>query len=133
MKKSRYIDFRAYREKILSREKNQVEIQKEALLSIALVFPNRHTVGMANLGFQAIYRLFNEFPGVRCERAFLYDQFPETTKTLESGEELRNFDIIAFSISYELDFPNLVQILINAGHPVELRYPSGDCGGLPQR
>jgi radical SAM superfamily enzyme YgiQ (UPF0313 family) len=115
MKKSRYIDFRAYREKILSREKNQVEIQKEALLSIALVFPNNYAVGMANLGFQAIYRLFNEFPGVRCERTFLYDQFPEITKTLESGEELRNFDIIAFSISFELDFPNLVQILINAG------------------
>ncbi len=115
MKKSRYNDFRAFREKLLSREKNQVEIQKEALLSIALVFPNVYAVGMANLGFQAIYRLFNEFPGVRSERAFLYDQFPQITKTLESGEELRNFDIIAFSISYELDFPNLVQILLNAG------------------
>jgi radical SAM superfamily enzyme YgiQ (UPF0313 family) len=115
MKKSRYIDFRAYRETILSREKNCVEIQKEALLSIALVFPNSYAVGMANLGFQAIYRLFNEFPGVRCERVFFYDQFPEITKTLESGEELRNFDIIAFSISFELDFPNLVQILSNAG------------------
>ncbi len=115
MKKSRYIDFRAFREQILSWEKNQVEIQKEALLSIALVFPNSYAVGMANLGFLTIYRLFNKFPGVRCERAFLYDQFPEITRTLESGEELRNFDIIAFSISYELDFPNLVQILIKAG------------------
>ena len=115
MKKSRYNDFRAYREKFLSREKNQAEIQKEALLSIALVFPNSYAVGMANLGFQAIYRMFNEFPGIRCERAFLYDQFPGITKTLESGEELRNFDIIAFSISYELDFPNLAQVLIDAG------------------
>jgi radical SAM superfamily enzyme YgiQ (UPF0313 family) len=115
MKQSQYLDFRAYRERILSRENNQVAIQPEALLSIALVFPNSYAVGMANLGFQAIYRLFNEFPGVRCERAFLYEQFPEVTKTLESGEELRNFDIVAFSISYELDFPNLVQILINAG------------------
>ena len=115
MKKSKYKDFRIFRERILSREKNQVEIQPEALLSIALVFPNSYAVGMANLGFQTIYRLFNEFPGVRCERAFLYDQFPGVTKTLESGEELRNFDIVAFSISYELDFPNLVQVLINAG------------------
>ncbi len=115
MKQSQYLDFRAYREKILAREKNQVVIQKGALVSIALVFPNSYAVGMANLGFQAIYRLFNEFPGVRCERVFLYDQFPGVTKTMESGEELRNFDIIAFSISYELDFTNLVQILINAG------------------
>jgi len=115
MKRVQYLDFRVYRAKILSREKNQTEIQPEALLSMALVFPNSYAVGMANLGFQAIYRLFNEFPGVRCERAFRYDQFPGVTKTVESGEELRNFDIIAFSISYELDFPNLVQILINAG------------------
>ncbi|UCE07489.1 MAG: radical SAM protein [bacterium] len=115
MKKSRYIDFKTYREKILSKEKNQVTIQREALLSIALVFPNSYAVGMANLGFQTIYRLFNQFSGVRCERAFLYDQFPEITKTLESGEELRNFDVIAFSISYELDFPNLVRILNSAG------------------
>jgi len=127
MKKSRYTDFRSFREKILSQEKNQISIPSEALLSIALVFPNSYAVGMANLGFQAIYRLFNEFPGVRCERAFLYEQFPGVTRTLESGEQLRNFDIIAFSISYELDFPNLVQILINAGitpfsekrHPLE--------------
>ncbi len=124
---SRYIDFRAFRDNILSREKNQVEIQSEALLSVALVFPNTYAVGIANLGFQTIYRLFNEFPGVRCERAFLYQQFPNVSKTIESDEELRNFDIVAFSISYELDFPNLVQILINAGitpfsskrHPLE--------------
>lgn len=115
MKKARYADFRSFREKMLSRETNQVEVRSEALLSIALVFPNSYAVGMANLGFQTIYRLFNEFPGVRCERAFLYEQFPGVARTLESGDHIRYFDIIALSISYELDFPNLVQILINAG------------------
>ena len=126
-KKSSYRSFRDYREKILSRERNTVVIQPEALLSIALVFPNSYAVGMANLGFQAVYRLLNQFPGVRCERAFCYEQFPDVTRTLESGEELQNFDIVAFSIAYELDFPNLVQILLRAGiapfsekrHPLE--------------
>jgi len=127
VKKFGYDGFRAYREKILSRELNAVAIQPEALLSIALVFPNTYAVGMANLGFQSVYRLFNEFPNVRCERAFIYEQFPGVIRTLESGEELQNFDVVAFSIAYELDFPNLVQILISAGiepfaadrHPLE--------------
>ena len=84
-------------------------------MSIALVFPNSYAVGMSNLGFQSVYRLFNEFPGVICERAFYYTDFPSVTRTLESNTELREFDVVAFSISFELDFLNLVQILINAG------------------
>lgn len=97
------------------REHNLITVTPEALLSIALVFPNSYAVGMANLGFQTIYRLFNEQPGVRCERAFWYAEFPGVTRTLESGTELRHFDLIAFSVAYELDYPNLVQILIAAG------------------
>ncbi len=115
MKRSRYEQFKFYRESILARERNLVAIQPEALLSIALVFPNSYAVGMANLGFQSIYRLFNQMPGVRCERAFYYAQFPGVAQTLESRGHLRDFDIVAFSISYELDLPNVVQILLDAG------------------
>jgi len=114
MRKSKFENFLAFRERLLSREKNQVQVPSEALLSIALVYPNTYAVGMANLGFQTIYRLFNEFPGVRCERVFLYEKFPDVTRSLETGSQLRNFDIIAFSISFELDVPNIVQILMNA-------------------
>ncbi len=115
MKRSSYENFKSYREKILAREQNLVTIKPEALLSIALVFPNDYAVAMANLGFQSIYRLFNEMPGVRCERAFLYDQCPGIAQTLETGRHLRDFDVVAFSISYELDFPNLVKLLLDAG------------------
>lgn len=115
LKKSQYSDFRAFRQRCLRREHNLITVPQEALLSIALVFPNSYAVGMANLGFQTIYRLFNEQPGVRCERAFWYAEFLGVTRTLESGTELRNFDLIAFSVAYELDYPNLVQILIAAG------------------
>ncbi len=115
LKKSQYSDFRAFRQRCLMREHNLITVPQEALLSIALVFPNSYAVGMANLGFQTIYRLFNEQAGVRCERAFWYAEFPGLTRTLESGTELRNFDLIAFSVAYELDYPNLVQILITAG------------------
>lgn len=114
-KKSYYNDFRAFRQRCLMREHSSITVAREGLLSIALVFPNSYAVGMANLGFQTIYRLFNEQPGVRCERAFWYDEFPGVTRTLESAAELREFDIIAFSIAYELDYPNLVRILMAAG------------------
>ena len=114
-KRNKDQNFRDFRKKILSSERSLLTVKSEALLSVALVFPNSYSVGMANLGFQAVYRLFNEFEGVSCERAFFYDQFPTVTKTIESGKELREFDVVAFSVSFELDLPNIVHLLIHAG------------------
>lgn len=115
MKKSEVNNFRSYRETLLSREKSLVQVRTEAPLSIALVFPNTYAVGMSNLGFQALYRQLNEFPDVRCERSFYSENHPGEMRTLESWEALRNFDVVAFSISFELDYPNVVQILVQAG------------------
>ena len=70
---------------------------------------------MSNLGFQTLYRLLNNQPGVRCERSFLYKSFPDITRTLESRWQLTHFDVIAFSLSFELDYLNLVRILENTG------------------
>ncbi len=93
---------------------------------IALVYPNTYYLGMSNLGFQTIYRHLNERDDVVCERAFL----PEPSEledrsgvrgplvTLESGRPLRSCDIVAFSISFENDYPNLIRILELAGVPV---------------
>ncbi len=88
-------------------------------LSIALVFPNRYYTAMSNLGFQTVYRLFNSQPGTRCERVFLPDpeDLPEYDRTrtplfsLETRRPLRSFDAVAFSVSYENDYPNLLNIL----------------------
>ncbi|MBC8180967.1 radical SAM protein [candidate division KSB1 bacterium] len=115
MKKTQENKFFSFSKNILNNEKNSVKQQREGLLSIALVFPNSYAVGMSNLGFQTVYKLFNEFPGVSCERAFYYPYFPTVTKTLESNRELREFDVIAFSVSFEMDFINIIQILINGG------------------
>ncbi len=105
----------SFRKNILRLEKNSVSLPAEGLVSLALVFPNAYAVGMANLGFQTVYRLFNEFPGIRCERLFYDSQFPAITRTLESNRELRDFDVIAFSLSFELDLPHVLQVLVNAG------------------
>jgi len=81
-------------------------------LSVALVFPNTYEVGMANLGFQRIFHLLSALDGWRCERAF-YDG--EKPVSLESGGTLPEFDVIAFSVSFELDYANLVSCLVQSG------------------
>ncbi len=93
-----------------------------ARIRVALVYPNRYHVGMSNLGFQTLYRLFNSYEHVVCERAFLPDDghLPiAPSQTLESGRPIAAADIIAFSLSFENDYPNLLTILDNAGLPLQ--------------
>ncbi|RUA03454.1 MAG: radical SAM protein [Deltaproteobacteria bacterium] len=110
--------------------------------TVALVFPNTYAVGTTNLGFQAVYRLLNAMDTVVCERVFL----PETDRkgsdrkdpgrkgpagkgsaakepgsrpcAEESGRRLSAFDIIAFSVSFENDYLNVLTILDLAGIPL---------------
>ncbi|MBN2008129.1 radical SAM protein [candidate division KSB1 bacterium] len=100
---------------LLDNERSSVILQKEALVQIALVFPNTYEVGMSNLGFHTLYRLLNGVLGIRCERAFVDAQFPEIIRTLESGRTLNEFDIIAFSIAFELDYVNVIRALLVSG------------------
>jgi radical SAM superfamily enzyme YgiQ (UPF0313 family) len=150
-------------------------------LRIALCYPNTYAIGMANLGFQAMYELFNNMPEVSCERVFLPDggrrakvsegavstsrigergNSPNTregsnyrtggsgydgahaqtraaaapidelreyerTRTpllsLESQTPVRKFDVIAFSISFETDYINMVRMLQMSGVPAWAR------------
>lgn len=93
---------------------------------IALVYPNTYYLGMSNLGFQTMYRHLNERDDVVCERAFLpepsgLEDLSRSRKplvTLESGLPLSTCDIVAFSISFENDYPNLIRILELARVPV---------------
>ncbi|MGD2185839.1 MAG: TIGR03960 family B12-binding radical SAM protein [Desulfobacterales bacterium] len=96
-------------------------------IRIALVYPNRYHVGMSNLGFQSVYRLLNDYDHVVCERAFL----PEPSrphiaplKTIESGKRLSDADIIAFSLSFENDYPHILSILDNIGLPLRADHRS---------
>ena len=85
--------------------------------SVALVYPNFYAVGLPNLGFQAVYSLLNSMESVVCERAFLPD-FPGPAASVESETKLEQFDIIAFSVSFENDYLNLLTILKDAGIPL---------------
>src|SRR5207237_10930224 len=61
----------SYRQKLAGEEGWM--LKRGAQLRIALCYPNVYSIGMANLGFQAMYELFNRIPDVSCERAFLPD------------------------------------------------------------
>ncbi len=86
-------------------------------LPVALVYPNTYYLGMSNLGIHAIYTLLNSFKDVVCERAFLEDG-SVLPISLESGRPLTDFAVIAFSISYEMDYFNAAAMLRNAGIPL---------------
>ena len=95
-------------------------------LRVALAFPNTYWVGMSNLGFQTVYQLFNAHDDVVCERIFLppkqqlKEQLASKTPliTLESQSLARDFDVIAFSVSFEWDYTNILTMLRLAGVPV---------------
>lgn len=86
-------------------------------IPVALVYPNRYPVGMANLGFQTVYHHLNRMEQVVCERVFLPE--PEDMQaaaragllSLESQRPLADFRLVCFSVSFENDFANLVHLL----------------------
>jgi radical SAM superfamily enzyme YgiQ (UPF0313 family) len=94
-------------------------------LRIALAYPNRYHIGMSNVGFQAVYKFWNELPDVVCELVFLpdddeledYEHSKTSLLSLETQQPVRDFDVLAFSITFEPDEVNLVRILDLAGIP----------------
>lgn len=105
--------------------KNSVEtgaiIKKgKGLIKTALVYPNTYKAGMSSLGFQTVYKLANKIEFVSCQRVFWSRQKKDTKcpESIETGLRLDLFDIIMFSISFENDFLNLVQLLTRTGTPL---------------
>ena len=103
----------------LSKEVGTIYKSHAGNIRFALAFPNTYYVGMSSLGFQIVYRLLNDIDGSMCERAFLPDQ-PELAElrrtgasllTMETQTPVRDFDVIAFSVSFEPDYVNLLRML----------------------
>jgi radical SAM family uncharacterized protein len=112
---------------ILEKERGAIRKPWGGKKSICLIYSNTYHVGMSNLGFQTVYQCLNSEDDIVCERAFLPDsedlQEYHHTQTplfsLESQKPLANFDILAFSISFENDFLNILTILSLAHIPIE--------------
>jgi radical SAM superfamily enzyme YgiQ (UPF0313 family) len=109
----------------LSREVGYVQKPHAGRLRVALAFPNTYFVGMSNLGFQTVYRLFNDHPEIVCERVFLPPK-QELQSLLASGARIvsiesqtpiHDFDVFAFSVSFEWDYTNVLTLLRLADIP----------------
>ncbi|GAI31804.1 unnamed protein product, partial [marine sediment metagenome] len=121
----------------LSREQGTIIKDWGGRIPVALVYPNSYYTGMSNLGVHTVYRLLNSYPDVVCERVF-WERENSATKlpalSLESQRPLSHFAVIAFSISYELDYLNVVPILKASGIPLYVadrdeRHPLVIAGG----
>ena len=92
-------------------------------LRFAFCFPDTYEIGMSNLGYRILYGVLNEMPGVWCERAFApwTDMEAELRAAglplcaLESGDPVGEFDVIGFSVGYEMAYTAMLNMLDLAG------------------
>ncbi|MBN1878970.1 radical SAM protein [bacterium] len=95
---------------------------------MALVYPAPYAIGMSNLAIHLVYAAFNAIPGVACHRFFadssVLDQriadTPLKPRSIETGDSLSSYHVIAFSLNYENDLLNIPRILNGAGIPVRV-------------
>ena len=93
---------------------------------IAFCFPDTYEIGMSNLGMRILYGVMNNMDGVWCERVFApWGDMEEEMRragmplfALESGDPITNFDIVAFSVGYEMAFTAILNMLDLAGIPL---------------
>lgn len=129
--------------KRLAQERGAIRKDWGGKTSVALIYPHSYQVGMSNLGFQTVYGILNDHPALVAERVFLpdEDEFALYTRnnhpllSLESQTPLQRFDLLAFSLSFENDYPNVLTILDLAQIPLMSRdrgedHPLVSAGGV---
>ena len=105
------------------------EIKKDPAstrVRVAFCFPDTYEIGMSNLGMRILYGVMNQMDGVWCERVFAPwgDMEEEMRKhhlplwALESQDNVKDFDMIAFTIGYEMAYSNILNMLDLAGIPL---------------
>ncbi len=80
-------------------------------IRVALVYPNSYDAGMSGLGMKLLYHYFNLGEDMYCERVFLNPK-EMIPRSLETGTPLRSFDVIAFTMQFELDYINAIRGLL---------------------
>ena len=128
---------------VLERETGYVKKVWGTCNTVCLAYPNQYRTGMTNLGFQTVYKIFNEHSSFLCERVFLpasgndaeYVSGAAEMVSLESQKSIAEFDILAFSLSFENDYPHVLKMLTLACIPLLAkdrpdRYPLVIGGGI---
>ena len=96
---------------LINKEINLVTLKKNASISAALIYPNSYSIGMSNLGIHTVYNILNSRADTLCERVF-FEKKRRQPQSMESRRILRSFDLLAFSISYELDYLNFFKLML---------------------
>ena len=108
-------------------EYNQILKDKQQVeLRVAFCFPDTYEIGMSNLGMSILYHTMNSLPYVWCERVFAPwgDMYEEMKRAglplyaLESGDSLDQFDVLAFSVGYEMAYTTVLDMIDQAGLPL---------------
>ncbi len=102
---------------------------KDVRVRVAFCFPDTYEIGMSNLGMRILYGVMNEMDGVWCERVFApWGDMEEAMRShglplwaLESQDNVRDFDMIAFTIGYEMAYSNILNMLNLSGVPLRSR------------
>ena len=100
-----------WRKERLNREKPLITFFHGASVRVALAYPNTYYVGMSSLGFQVVYDVLNSHKHASAERFFYPEHMFKGLFSIESGTPPGNYDIIGFSISFELDYIRIPQML----------------------
>ncbi len=112
------------------------EIRKDPAsvrVNVAFCFPDTYEIGMSNLGMRILYGVMNEMDGVWCQRVFAPWGDMEQAMVenglplwaLESGEPVKDFDMIAFTVGYEMAYSNILNMLKLAGVPLRASQRTG--------
>ena len=119
----------------LAAERGSVVKDWGGRLPVALVYPNSYYLGMSNLGLQTIYGLLNARADIVCERAF-YDPPHKSERgddpslgpvTIESQRPLADFPVVAYTLTYEIDYYHVVRSLEAAQiEPLSINRDDGD-------
>ena len=108
-------------------EFNEIKKKPEDVrVRIAFCFPDTYEIGMSNVGMRILYGVMNEMDGLWCERAFApWGDMEEAMRTnnlplwtLESQEPIKDHDMIAFTIGYEMCYTNILNMLRLSGIPL---------------
>ena len=112
------------------------EVQKDLSqirVRIAFCFPDTYEIGMSNVGMRILYGVMNEMSGVWCERVFApWGDMEQAVRAnnlplwaLESQDPVKDFDMIAFTIGYEMCYTNILNMLMLAGIPIRAKDRKG--------
>ena len=112
------------------------EIQKDPAsvrVNVAFCFPDTYEIGMSNVGMRILYGVMNEMEGVWCQRVFApwsdmqqaMEQHGLPLWALESQKSVKDFDMIAFTIGYEMSYTNILNMLRLSGVPLHSKERQG--------